>query len=301
MAVYKVPQDVEADDKLLGPFSFRQFIYLIIVAMAIGIGFILSKIFIGLAVIMLPVILFFGALALPLKKDQPMEAYLGALVSFYFLKPRKRIWQPDGLNSLVEITAPKTLEPELTKDISEEEAKERLNYLSDIVESRGWSVRGVGVPTQGVTTQDPSASTATYDDDMLNDTNVEAQRFDQMLDNRDQQDMSTLRNNFQQQMSGPPPQEVPQLQYDPYPPIRQSVVQPVTPQYQTAPSQQAAPVSPNPSVQPVETTSVNTVPPDIIKLANESGDISVASVAELAHRPEQEHGLPDGEVEISLH
>lgn len=30
MAQYKVPQDVEADDKLLGPFSFRQFIYLLI-------------------------------------------------------------------------------------------------------------------------------------------------------------------------------------------------------------------------------------------------------------------------------
>ena len=28
MASYKVPQDVEADDKLLGPFSFRQFLYL---------------------------------------------------------------------------------------------------------------------------------------------------------------------------------------------------------------------------------------------------------------------------------
>ena len=28
MAQYKVPQDVEAEDKLIGPFSFRQFIYL---------------------------------------------------------------------------------------------------------------------------------------------------------------------------------------------------------------------------------------------------------------------------------
>ena len=34
MATYKVPQDVEADDKLIGPFSFRQFIYLIVVALA---------------------------------------------------------------------------------------------------------------------------------------------------------------------------------------------------------------------------------------------------------------------------
>jgi hypothetical protein len=38
MAVYKVPQDVEAEDKLIGPFSFRQFIYLIIVAGAGAIG-----------------------------------------------------------------------------------------------------------------------------------------------------------------------------------------------------------------------------------------------------------------------
>ena len=30
MATYKVPQDVEAEDKLLGPFTFRQFIYLLI-------------------------------------------------------------------------------------------------------------------------------------------------------------------------------------------------------------------------------------------------------------------------------
>ena len=30
MAVYKVPQDVEAEDKLLGPFSFKQFIFLLI-------------------------------------------------------------------------------------------------------------------------------------------------------------------------------------------------------------------------------------------------------------------------------
>ena len=40
MAQYKVPQDVEADDKLIGPFSFRQFVYLLIagggIALAVG-------------------------------------------------------------------------------------------------------------------------------------------------------------------------------------------------------------------------------------------------------------------------
>ena len=89
MAEYKVPQDVEADDKLLGPFSFRQFIYLIVVAIGIGLGWGLYMLFPPLVIIPLPVVLFFGALALPLRKDQPMEIYLAAIMSFY-LKPRKR-------------------------------------------------------------------------------------------------------------------------------------------------------------------------------------------------------------------
>ena len=100
MAVYKVAQDVEAEDKLLGPFSFRQFIYLIIVVIAIALAWGLSRLFIPLAIIPLPIILFFGALALPLRKDQPMEIYLAAILSFY-LKPRKRLWIPDGIEQLV--------------------------------------------------------------------------------------------------------------------------------------------------------------------------------------------------------
>lgn len=58
MAVYKVPQDVEADDKLIGPFSFRQFIYLIIAAIAIALAWGLSQLFIPLAIIPLPIIIF---------------------------------------------------------------------------------------------------------------------------------------------------------------------------------------------------------------------------------------------------
>ena len=93
MAQYKVPQDVEADDKLLGPFSFRQFVYLMIAGGLIALAVGLFQLFPLLAILPIPPVLFFGALALPLRKDQPMETYLAALVSFY-LKPRKRIWEP---------------------------------------------------------------------------------------------------------------------------------------------------------------------------------------------------------------
>ena len=83
MAQYKVPQDVEADDKLIGPFSFRQFVYLLIAGGLIALAVALAQLFPLLALIpVLPTLLFL-VLALPLKKDQPMETYLAALVSYY--------------------------------------------------------------------------------------------------------------------------------------------------------------------------------------------------------------------------
>ena len=87
MAVYKVPQNVEAEDKLLGPFSFRQFIYLVISVVGIAVAWVMFSVFPPLVVIPLPFIIIFGVLALPLKKDQPMEVYLAAMVSFFF-KPK---------------------------------------------------------------------------------------------------------------------------------------------------------------------------------------------------------------------
>ena len=58
MSVYKVPQDVEAEDKLLGPFSFRQFVFLIIAVAGIGIAYALGRILLPMALIPVPVILF---------------------------------------------------------------------------------------------------------------------------------------------------------------------------------------------------------------------------------------------------
>ena len=145
MSVYKVPQDVEAEDKLLGPFSFRQFIFLIIAVVSLGAAYILARILLPLGLIPVPIALFFGALALPLRKDQPMEVYLAAVISF-MLKPKKRLWQPDGIEYLVEVTAPKTEETTRRNSYDQEEVQRRLSYLANLVDSRGWSIRGVNDP-----------------------------------------------------------------------------------------------------------------------------------------------------------
>lgn len=145
MASYKVPQDVEADDKLLGPFSFRQFVYLMIVFGLIMLAVALFQIFPLLAAIPVPFALFFAALALPLKKDQPMETYLAALLSYY-TKPHIRYWMPGQSESTILITAPKKVEVSRVRNISEEEAGHRLSFLAEIVDSEGHAIKDANTP-----------------------------------------------------------------------------------------------------------------------------------------------------------
>lgn len=143
MAQYKVPQDVEAEDKLLGPFTFRQFIYLVVGAILLAVAWGLFQLLPFLAILPLPLAVFFIVLALPLRKDQPMEVYLAALLSFY-LRPNKRVWTSGQRESTIKITAPKTVEKPRTRNISEEEAGHRLRFLSELVDTEGMSIRNNG-------------------------------------------------------------------------------------------------------------------------------------------------------------
>lgn len=319
MAVYKVPQDVEADDKLIGPFSFRQFIYIIIVVIAIALAWGLSQLFLPLLIIPLPIIIFFGALALPLRKDQPMETYLAAIVSFY-LKPRKRLWQPDGIQSLVEITAPKVIEIRRSKNLSETEAQQRLSYLADIVDTEGWAVRGVTVPATNSPLQNDAYFEAQQTEDILDATGGVARSFDTMIDQADARRHKALLEKMKRSPAtqapvvpptpdpyatlapvqpAAPPAPDPQVTFNPYPTsIHQSVINPISEQPQVA----TAPEPPQPQIAPPVpiTTSETPVSPDIINLAN-NPDLSIETIAHEAKRIHQkEEKLPEEEVVISL-
>lgn len=220
MAVYKVPQDVEADDKLLGPFSFRQFVYLIIVFVSLGVAWGLAQLFPLLAIIPLPITILFGALALPLRKDQPMEIYLAAVVSFY-LKPRKRLWQADGIQSLVEITAPQVVEVQRAKDLTQTEAERRLSYLANIVDTEGWAIRGVASPETTGSMQNEVFFEAQQTVDVLDNEGGVARSFDSMIDQADAKRRQDMINRMHQPATTglaplPTPQMGPSPVVDPY-------------------------------------------------------------------------------------
>ncbi len=231
----------------MGRLAFRQFIYLLVAAAGIALAWGLSQVFLPLAVIPVPAILLFGALALPLRKDQPMEVYLAAVVSFY-TKPRRRMWQPDGINSLIEITVPEKVEIERTKNLSQDEAERRLAYLSQLADSHGWSIRHTRVPdAQGSMISDVYFE-AQQTSDMFDDNSSEARAMTRRIEQSNQARRRAAIERMQA-----PPAALPAIADGQ--PLQQAPVpyQPAWPQAQPQPYQ-AAP-------QPAPTTPPQATPP----------------------------------------
>lgn len=298
MATYKVPQDVEADDKLIGPFSFRQFIYLIIVALAVGLGYGLSRLFIGLAIIPLPIVLLFGALALPLRKDQPMEIYLAAIISYY-IKPHKRLWDPDGVESLIEITVPKIVEVQRSKNITQADAEQRFSYLAGIVDSGGWAIRGAGAQASpSATLNNDIFLEAQSAEDVLDSSNSVAQTFNTMMTKEADRVRQEAIDHMRQAPTvvAPPTQAAPV--YNPYPTIQQTVIQPLDDAAHVAAQPTTAPVE-TPMPQTAPTTSDKPMSAGIINLAN-NPDLSIETIAREAHRIQEKEDDMSEEVVISL-
>lgn len=145
MATYKVLQDIEAEDKFLGPLTLKQFIFAAITVVSLYLSFFfLTKGLWYLVMPLVPIILSCGFLAVPWGRDQPTEVWLLAKLRFFF-KPRRRIWDQTGVQELVRITVPKKVEEHLTDNLDQTEVRSRLKALADTIDSRGWVVKNVNV------------------------------------------------------------------------------------------------------------------------------------------------------------
>ncbi len=217
MATYKVIQDIEADDKLLGPLTLRQFVYAGATLFLVYISYLLiARGAAFLLIITLPPTVIVGFFAFPWGREQPTEVWALARVRF-LVKPRKRVWDQTGVKELVTITAPKRVERVYTDGLSQTEVKSRLQALASTIDSRGWAIKNAAVspytPAAMITTGDNSerlidpatmlgsASTddATAYDDVLDPTNSpKAQQFDAMLEQNAQAQKQRLMAQMQQ-------------------------------------------------------------------------------------------------------
>ena len=225
MATYKVIQDIEAEDKLVGPLTLRQFIYACIAAVCAYLSFIaVAKGLSLLLIITAPPMLFTGFFAFPWGRDQPTEVWALAKIRF-LLKPRKRIWDQSGAKNLVNVTAPKRPVQVLTDGLTPDQVQSRLVALASTLDTRGWAVKNVSVnlfdPSRRAVIADsdrlvsPSAIPqevpqidVTASDDMLDETNnPRAARLDEMINatskSRHQQLVDRLRIGAKAAASSP--------------------------------------------------------------------------------------------------
>lgn len=320
MAQYKVPQDVEADDKLLGPFTFRQFVYLLIsgglIALAVG----LFQLFPLLAIIPIPFILFFLALALPLKKDQPMETYLAALISYY-LKPHTRLWEPGQRESTIKIIAPKIVETSRTRNISGEEVNHRLSFLADIVDTGGQAIKGAeNIPLREDLIAEASTASDMFEGYRFNELNNvirqdEALRHNEVVRNMQEAieadqasavTRSIVERRFEEGLANSAIRQHAVSVTPPAPPAPVTPISPDSPwdigaqRYSSsvvvAPGLASDITSGNNSSKKSDEIISNSPKPSIIELAN-NPDYSIETIAKEAKRINER----EGEVFISLH
>ncbi len=129
---FQVPQFLEIEDKIFGPFTFREFIYL---AGGAGLCFILYKLF-GFVVGFIPIALV-AALSLTLTFYKPNgKPFIFMIEAFfnYLTKAKLYIWSRDG-NTGGEIRKKLTEKQEIRKDL---ENKVRLG--GDKLKDLAWSL-----------------------------------------------------------------------------------------------------------------------------------------------------------------
>lgn len=296
MATYKVPQDVEAEDKLLGPFSLKQVIFIMLFFGTAWLAFVLSRIALPLGAIMAPFLIVFGIFGFVQRKDQPVEVYLAALVRFY-MKPHKRIWNQEGFDERVVITAPKVVEIQRYRNITQSEVKNRLGNLANMMDSRGWAAKGlVTTPSDRLVkiTSPKSELENAISTDIMDEQTKVSQKFAELIEQQANdarleaiERMHRMQQAASSQLAGNTGSSAAptNMRFNPYPSsMHQKVINPLgegndDQNTTTPPADQAVPKQ---------------VSPDIIRLAN-NNDLTVSAIAREAH------ALPSEEVVVSLH
>jgi hypothetical protein len=333
VATYKLIQDVEAEDHILGPLTLRQFIFGLIGAFCWYLSFIIFvKHVYFLLVITVPPGIFCTFFAIPFGRDQPTEVWALAKLRFWF-KPRRRIWDQSGVKELVTITVPKKVERVLTKGFSQTEVQSRLKALANTLDTRGWAIKNINagpytVPADrfgqssdrlidiGMAPQEVPSYDVQASDDILDETsNPVAQQFQSMINQSSQRHRQQVIQEMNQAGSGAPSPSPQNTQW-----FMNTSSAPGTPPLPQIKSQRPSanahlrtlqPLgqgdTPEPSATPAQSVAnqsvssgVSTPDPAILSLAN-NNDLNVSTLARQAYKAKHGDEPPQDEVVVSLH
>lgn len=217
MGQYKVPQDVEAEDKLIGPLSLRQFIYVLIGLGWAGLMFLIFRSQVIIMVIaIIPITGFFLILGFGRRKEQSFERYFVAWLQFMFV-PRVRVWDKDLVQDeriKADLTPPEVITNKNIQRSSLQQLalvmdthgtmKDPTIQLQDENNNSAYYSQRVISPGQipGIAAaQQPNTLQVTPQDDMLDGTTPRGEAVNQMLENQEanihDQALARARQNVQ--------------------------------------------------------------------------------------------------------
>ena len=133
---YKVPQNIDKEDEIVGPLTLVQFSY---VAIAGAIDFLIFKAlpgFLGILII-LPITLIGVAFAFVKIQDRPLLVFIQSFVN-YTRKPKIRVWQKISDRPILKEKAPSTPTDSATVAPKAYD-KAKIAKLSAMLDARGHS------------------------------------------------------------------------------------------------------------------------------------------------------------------
>jgi len=137
MGQYKVPQDVEAEDKILGPLTFKEFVYALI---GFGWAALSFAIFHSVPAVMIvvgfPPTMLLMLLAFYNRDGQNFEQLLVAMVGF-FATSRRRAWVKDDVIETFHVNP--TVHAKEATQRDPVQVRSELDKLANLIDSRGWN------------------------------------------------------------------------------------------------------------------------------------------------------------------
>lgn len=132
---FQVPQNIDMEDKIIGPLTLIQFLYLLGGGVACYLLFLSFKTSFIFWVLALPIALLALALAFLKIQDQPLAYFIKAGL-IYLSRPKKRIWQRQGIQPKVIQTSYKNIAKQPLIIPKRRIEKSQLEQLAQILDTQ---------------------------------------------------------------------------------------------------------------------------------------------------------------------
>ena len=135
---FQVPQNIDLEDKIVGPLTLRNFLVLLFGGMFIYALFLLPIPRLASIIISIPVGIGLLAISFVKVQDQPFTKFFTSFV-YYLLRPKKRIWNQEDPKPEVKIRGKsQEQKEEIVHPDKTSVSHQAIEKLAQIVDTKGW-------------------------------------------------------------------------------------------------------------------------------------------------------------------